>query len=94
MKTNFLPQLQMDLYGAMGDDGASLPMKTAVEWLQELQDNRPAYEEFILDEEFEQAKQMEKEQIINAAKSCNYIGGATDIEAEKYYNQTYKTETI
>jgi hypothetical protein len=69
-------------------------MKTAVEWLQELYDNRPAYEEFILDEEFEQAKQMEKEQIINAAKSCNYIGGATDIEAEKYYNQTYKTETI
>jgi hypothetical protein len=36
----------------------------------------------------------EKEQIINAAKSCNYIGGATDIEAEKYYNQTYKPETI
>ena len=38
--------------------------------------------------------EKEKEQIINAAKSCNYIGGATDIEAEKYYNQTYKTETI
>ena len=36
----------------------------------------------------------EKEQIMDAAKSCNYIGGATDIEAEKYYNQTYKTETI
>jgi uncharacterized OsmC-like protein len=33
--------------------------------------------------------EKEKEQIINAAKSCNYIGGATDIEAEKYYNQTY-----
>jgi hypothetical protein len=38
--------------------------------------------------------EKEKEQIINAAKSCNYIGGATDIEAEKYYNQTYKPETI
>ena len=38
-------------------------MKTAVEWLQELYDSRPAYEEFILDEEFEQAKQMEKEQM-------------------------------
>jgi hypothetical protein len=62
-------------------------MKTAVEWLQELYDNRPAYEEFILDEEFEQAKQMEKEQIINA-----WI--ATDnqlqrLAAEQYYNQTY-----
>ena len=33
--------------------------------------------------------EKEKKQIINAAKSCNYIGGATDIEAEKYYNQTY-----
>jgi hypothetical protein len=31
----------------------------------------------------------EKEQIMDAAKSCNYIGGATDIEAEEYYNQTY-----
>jgi hypothetical protein len=33
--------------------------------------------------------EKEKEQIINAAKSCNYIGGATDIEAEEYYNQAY-----
>jgi len=33
--------------------------------------------------------EKEKEQIINAAKSCNYIGGATNIEAEKYYNKTY-----
>ena len=40
-------------------------MKTAVEWLQELYDSRPAYEEFILDEEFEQAKVMEKEQMKN-----------------------------
>ena len=31
MKTNFLPQLQMDLYGAMGDDGSSLPMKLYTE---------------------------------------------------------------
>lgn len=33
--------------------------------------------------------EAEKEQIIDAAKSCNYIGGATNIEAEKYYNQKY-----
>jgi hypothetical protein len=31
----------------------------------------------------------EKEQIVDAAKSCNYIGGATNIEAEQYYNETY-----
>ncbi len=64
-------------------------MKTAVEWLQELYDNRPAYEEFILDEEFEQAKQMEKEQIMNA-----YWEGGQDVPThnstvEEYYNQTY-----
>ena len=35
MKTNFLPELQMDLYGAMGDDGASLPTKTAIQDLIE-----------------------------------------------------------
>ena len=34
--------------------------------------------------------EMEKEQILDAAKSCNYIGGATNIEAEQYYNETYK----
>jgi hypothetical protein len=31
-----------------------------------------------------------KEQTKDAAKSCNYIGGATNIEAEQYYNETYK----
>jgi hypothetical protein len=36
-----------------------------------------------------QAKQMEKEQIKDAVQSCNFIGGATDIEAEDYYNETY-----
>jgi hypothetical protein len=64
-------------------------MKTAVEWLQELYDNRPAYEEFILDEEFEQAKQMEKEQIIDA-----YYGKIDGVygyreAGEEYYNQTF-----
>jgi len=37
--------------------------------------------------------EKEKEQIINAAKSCNYIGGATNKEAEEYYNQTYNNGT-
>jgi hypothetical protein len=57
-------------------------MKTAVEWLQELYDNRPAYEEFILDEEFEQAKQMEKEQL------QQYFEYGIEA-AEDYYNKTY-----
>lgn len=38
---------------------------------------------------FAQSKQMEKEQIKEAAKSCNYIGGATDQEAEVYYESKY-----
>ena len=42
-----------------------------------------------LTKEYSEYLEKEKEQIINAAKSCNYIGGATDIEAEEYYNQTY-----
>jgi predicted CopG family antitoxin len=36
-----------------------------------------------------QAKAMRKEEIINAVQSCGYIGGATDEEAEQYYNETY-----
>jgi len=61
--------------------------QTAVEWL---------YERFIFAgyatpaEWKEKAKEMEKEQIIEAAKSCNYIGGATNIEAEQYYKETYE----
>jgi|688.fasta_scaffold860568_2 hypothetical protein len=44
----------------------------------------------------EQAKQMEKEQIVNA-----YVKGQSDCEmftmvseAEQYYNETFKSETI
>jgi hypothetical protein len=47
--------------------------QTAVEWLRELYENRPAYEEFILDEEWEQAKEMERQYIIDA-----YRQGVTD----------------
>lgn len=65
--------------------------KTAVEWLQE------ALEQTILTHEqemqtiglFEQAKAMEKDQII-----CARMNGMTDNElsytnAEEYYNETY-----
>jgi len=66
-------------------------MKTA---MQELILKLP--NEFIFDNSIIilEALKKEKEQIINAAKSCNYIGGATDIEAEKYYNQTYNQDRI
>jgi hypothetical protein len=68
--------------------------ETAIEWLIRMLYS-PACVGFISGrrviphEIIKQALEKEKEQIIDAAKSCNYIGGATDIEAEKYYNQTY-----
>ena len=37
----------------------------------------------------EQAKEMHKDEIINAVNSCGYIGGATDEETEQYYNETF-----
>lgn len=37
----------------------------------------------------EQAKEMHKEEIINAVHLCGYIGGATDEEATEYYILTY-----
>jgi hypothetical protein len=62
--------------------------QTAVDWLVEQLKSR-----YDIDIErlsvTDKAKEMEKEQIIDAAKSCNYIGGATNIEAEQYYNETY-----
>jgi hypothetical protein len=43
----------------------------------------------IMNNENEKAKAMHKEKIINAVGSCGYIGGATEEEAEQYYNETY-----
>jgi len=37
---------------------------------------------------FKQAKEMEKEQIIDACKQCSY----SYEEAEQYYNETFKSE--
>jgi hypothetical protein len=43
-----------------------MAQQTAVEWLQELYDSRPAYEEFIMEDEFEQAKAIEEQRIRDA----------------------------
>jgi hypothetical protein len=53
--------------------------QTAVEWLRTIYENRPAYEEFILDEEWEQAKEMERFQIEGA-----YNDGAYDSKQNQY----------
>lgn len=67
--------------------------QTAVEWLMEKYNSRQVYEESIWDEEFEQAKEMEKEQIKKAFSD----GQQTPINhptlphysSEEYYNDTY-----
>jgi predicted RNA methylase len=41
-------------------------------------------------EAFEQAKEMHKKEIIDAVNSCGYIGGASEEEAEDYYNETFQ----
>jgi hypothetical protein len=60
--------------------------KTAVEWLFEQLDISQGYESAI--KILEQAKEMEKEQIIDACKQCSY----SYEEAEQYYNETFKSK--
>jgi hypothetical protein len=73
--------------------------QTAVEWLRDLYENQPAYDEFILDEDWEKALEMEKEMIIETSKN-SYIAGYLDNQAkvddssnfpEDYYNENFNT---
>jgi len=68
--------------------------QTAIEWLQELYNSRPAYEQFIMDEEFEEAKAMEQLEIY-AAYEAGWING--DLKkaprfGSDYYDQTYNEQ--
>jgi hypothetical protein len=71
-------------------------MKTAVEWLY----SEWAKNGTIFLEDLEQAKQMEKEQIMRTAWHCHIEGveqgSKTSQEyiqyAEQYYNETFKSE--
>jgi hypothetical protein len=65
-------------------------MKTAVEWLVEhlnLDETSPNYNNLTI----EKAKEMEKQQIINARVKFNH-NSLKVIEAEQYYNETFKSE--
>jgi hypothetical protein len=73
--------------------------QTAVEWLRDLYENQPVYDEFILDEQWEKAIEMEKEMIIETSKN-SYIAGYLDNQAkvddssnfpEDYYNENFNT---
>ncbi len=61
--------------------------QTAVEWLMDVNSSQGA----ILPAQFDQAIEIEKQQIIDAFfAGYNYEGGRTEGKAEQYYNQTYK----
>ena len=63
---------------------------TAVEWLQERINIGLTYEQEVLFEGlFEQAKEMEKEQIVEAYDKNKM--GRVDY-GEQYYNETFKSE--
>jgi len=66
--------------------------QTAVEWLvDELKKNHGI--DLKLYNEFNQAKEMEKEQIMNAVNYGDERGKiATYRTAEQYYNETFKSE--
>jgi hypothetical protein len=70
--------------------------QTAVEWLRDLYENQPAYDEFILDEQWEKALEMEKEQIVNAWENGWENDSVRDDEVEsaatKYYNKIFNTK--
>ena len=72
--------------------------QTAVEWLLEELDDKCWYylPWSIRNEISEQAKQMEKQQIIDVFNQGNIYEGnffdRVNITAEQYYNQTFKSE--
>jgi hypothetical protein len=68
-------------------------MKTAVEWLQDTWLNYPdlcSYDK--IQEWFEQAKEMEKEQIMNAFEAAEKDCGKDFLHGDLYYNETFKSE--
>ena len=59
---------------------------TAVEWLEE-QTRKPEWHSLKRQDILEQAKEMEKQQIIKA-KDCWF---EDERDGEQYYNETYKS---
>ncbi len=67
--------------------------QTAVEWLEDNLLSEPWTEEhFKYNAEcWDKAKEMEKEQIVNAYNDCEWTGEHED--GEQYYKQTYENNT-
>ena len=62
--------------------------QTAVEWLEEQMLNQDWYTYKSL-EYIEQAKEIEKQQIIDACNQIEVIGLDHELAGEKYYNETF-----
>ena len=64
-------------------------MKTAVEWLVE---QCPRIETIVAYSVLEQAKEMEKEQIMDAFEAAEKDCGKDFLHGDLYYNETFKSE--
>ena len=62
--------------------------QTAVEWLQEAL-SLTFEQEMKFEGLFQQAKEMEKQKIIDAYEAGNYENGMGICEPEQYYNEYY-----
>jgi hypothetical protein len=61
--------------------------QTAVDWLIERL-NKLGFAQVVTDEEIKQAKEMEKDQMLEVSK----VGCFSTFEFEQYYNETYGDE--
>jgi hypothetical protein len=71
--------------------------QTAVQWLVEELNNIKVWtkNDIILQKAdilIEQAKEMEKQQIIDACRSFGNLNGVDDSDFEQYYNETFKNK--
>ena len=62
---------------------------TAVEWLVDKLSNYDSKMIELFDKEIEQAKEMEKQQIIDACNQIEVIGLDHELPGEKYYNEQF-----
>jgi len=67
--------------------------QTAVEWLIEQLDGENHLTQNEIKRVIEQAKEMEKQQIVNAWFG-GYLNGEikSELKSEQYYNETFKSE--
>ena len=66
-------------------------MKTAVEWLEKICNDRGYH---LMSEYFEQAKEMEKQQIIDAWENGYDHGACVNEDKDKYHGTQYYNETF